>query len=959
MNKFLFIIAFCISCFASRGQDPLFKNLSIKTQFPFTTIYDIYQAKNGVIWIGSEEGLVRYSGANTTLHKHQNIAGKAVTNIMEGVNGVIWCQNFSGQILFARNDSVIAENAIPSSGNYRQAAMLHQKILVSCYNDGIVLFNTVNKSLRKIKMDISNIQTYIDEHDDLFRYFSMKDRLAGTIDSSGKISKINLNNMFSTAFYASTFRGMNIMFSKDNPIVFSFGNRTVDESFKDLFKNKVLNNIRRIDNNRFALLSSNGFHILDSNLRISEPILADANTSCIIKDRNDNIWVGTLNNGLYIIPSMDIKKYYADISYNVICRYNGEFVAGSNKNILQFLHPKKFTTTKTVVDPIRKDINTIFSNPYKDELLYCNYQLNVISNGKKNGKHLLLAVNGYDMADSNHYLFAESGALSIYPVTADDKWKAWLADKSRVVLDTRLILNYNSTARVKSVAIIGDTIFASTGVGLFKYYKNGNSEILWKGKSISSLQLNKIGKELIIATSDVGILKYNSGKVTSFINKEKGLAENQIYSVKVFNDTIYALLYSGLDVYTKKGQRVLSLVRSDGFLNVDISDFTICEGQMVAATTDGIITFPLRNSLAKLKPPILLITKVYVNQEEVAFTANMELKSNQRNIDIDIEDLDYLGIQPNKLFYKVNDGKWVPFKNNKIGFNEMAYGDYEISFKAINERNVEAICAQKLSFRISPPFYRTWWFLGLILLATIGLLLLGFRYRIQQIEIKNKLEKDKINLEKALHKSTLASIKSQMNPHFLFNALNTIQSYIYMNDKKTAADYLVNFSELTRLILESSNQEKIYLSEELKTIQLYLKLEKMRFEEDFEYEVLADGLDADQIKIPSMLIQPYIENAIKHGLLHKVGKKLLKVSFELKDKNLIVTIVDNGIGIAASEAINKSRSQAHQSFASKANQKRFELLNELNENTIGVETIHLTNNLDQATGTKIVLTLPL
>lgn len=145
---------------------------------------------------------------------------------------------------------------------------------------------------------------------------------------------------------------------------------------------------------------------------------------------------------------------------------------------------------------------------------------------------------------------------------------------------------------------------------------------------------------------------------------------------------------------------------------------------------------------------------------------------------------------------------------------------------------------------------------------------------------------EKVELEQNLHKSIMKTIKSQMNPHFFYNALNTIQAFIFTNDKAKANTYLAKFSKLTRLILEQAEKETITLAEEINTLQLYLELEKIRFNNNFEYRINADSIDNKElIEIPPMLIQPYIENAIKYGLLHKKSDRLVKIDFVI-DENL-------------------------------------------------------------------------
>lgn len=201
----------------------------------------------------------------------------------------------------------------------------------------------------------------------------------------------------------------------------------------------------------------------------------------------------------------------------------------------------------------------------------------------------------------------------------------------------------------------------------------------------------------------------------------------------------------------------------------------------------------------------------------------------------------------------------------------------------------------------------------------------------------------------------LSSIKSQMNPHFLFNALNTIQSYIIDEDKENASDYLSKFSKLTRKILNNSDLEYISLAEELESLQLYMELEKMRFEDIHSTLIIAQTINPSEILIPSMIIQPYVENAIKHGLLHKQGDKNVLIEIIDKATQIEIIVEDNGIGRRCSEAINASKKNHHISFAVNANQKRVALLaNE--KNKVGIHYIDKTDIEGNDIGTKVIIT---
>jgi len=224
---------------------------------------------------------------------------------------------------------------------------------------------------------------------------------------------------------------------------------------------------------------------------------------------------------------------------------------------------------------------------------------------------------------------------------------------------------------------------------------------------------------------------------------------------------------------------------------------------------------------------------------------------------------------------------------------------------------------------------------------------------------KETLEKEAIN--KQLIASQLENLRSQMNPHFIFNALNSIQDYIIQNEQSLARRFLVKFSELIRMYLEHSQVDTITVSEEMEALKLYLELEKERFEDNFLYKITTqDNLANSTLKIPTFLIQPYIENAIIHGLMHKEDNQELLVNFKINEveNSLICTVTDNGVGRKASEEINNNRLFKHKSFSTSANIKRIDLLNKSNTNPVAITiTDNYTDN--KAIGTTVRIKIPI
>lgn len=258
-------------------------------------------------------------------------------------------------------------------------------------------------------------------------------------------------------------------------------------------------------------------------------------------------------------------------------------------------------------------------------------------------------------------------------------------------------------------------------------------------------------------------------------------------------------------------------------------------------------------------------------------------------------------------------------------------------------------------------------FIGSLIIA--GLLSFALLFYFGRIKAKKKAElitielketQKRLAIEKQYRDSELKALKAQMNPHFIFNALNSIQDYIVLNQKNLASDYLGKFADLIRNYLHFSDTGFISIPEEIHNLNLYLELEKLRFEDKLDYVFeIEDDANSDIVKIPTMLIQPYVENALKHGLLHKKDNRILEIFIsKVSDEIIECVIEDNGVGRERSKEINRKRSEQHKSFALKATNERLDLLNHGREKKIGVEVIDLKEN-DVAVGTKVILKIPI
>jgi sensor histidine kinase YesM len=230
----------------------------------------------------------------------------------------------------------------------------------------------------------------------------------------------------------------------------------------------------------------------------------------------------------------------------------------------------------------------------------------------------------------------------------------------------------------------------------------------------------------------------------------------------------------------------------------------------------------------------------------------------------------------------------------------------------------------------------------------------------EQLE-KQHISKLELNFEQQLAEIQMMALRAQMNPHFIFNCLNSIQLYTSSNHAAKASDYLNRFSQLIRLVLENSRSEQVTLSNELEALRLYLEMEAMRFKDKLRFNIEVDErLDTDLIEIPPLLLQPYVENAIWHGLMHKSEGGLVGVKVELMEEDCLrITITDDGIGRAKATELKSLSATRHKSFGMKVTGERISLINRLYKTHTRVQVHDLADSQGNPAGTEVVLEIPI
>jgi hypothetical protein len=391
------------------------------------------------------------------------------------------------------------------------------------------------------------------------------------------------------------------------------------------------------------------------------------------------------------------------------------------------------------------------------------------------------------------------------------------------------------------------------------------------------------------------------------------------------------------------------------------------DDELVMGARNGIMLGTPQELRKNLEPARPYLTSIHVRQQEYSGNVPLfgdtplQLEYWQNFFSFNFSAQAYSLGKETKFRYRLfGFDDWVETSDrNYANYTNVPGGKYTFQLQAANNEGVWNSQVLSLPVVIATAWWNTWWFY--VLLVVLGLGFSGWLYKRRIAQVKQR-EYIRSEFEKKLANVEMSALRAQMNPHFLFNSLNSIDSYIIRNESKKASEYLNNFARLIRLILQNSRSNYISLKDELETLELYLQMETLRFKGKFGYELdVPEGLDTSSVDIPPMLIQPYVENAIWHGLMHQqdLGGGKVKVSIREKEGMLLCIVEDNGIGRKkAMELKQKKSGISRRSMGMIITQDRMEIINKLYDTQTAVQVTDLEDESGHAAGTRVVLTIP-
>jgi ligand-binding sensor domain-containing protein len=573
-------------------------------------------------------------------------------------------------------------------------------------------------------------------------------------------------------------------------------------------------------------------------------------------------------------------------------------------------------------------------------------------------------------AAGNYWFATNHAGIIVWQPKSNHWWKPGKADGFIAHAATALFADQE----YKTVWI------ATEDYGLFRYDEVTRKFTLYRQEesnpenSIGAYCVNSVCKDgqgkIWVATNPGGISRfdYNAplGKEFITLNKEDGLPSNQVFSVVADADgNVWAGTAKGLAWVDSRSLRVRSFGKNDGMISdfLDLPLSLATNEELKSGTTFGYQSFHPDSFLQKKITQGILLTSFkifdthYADSLNINYLKQVNLNWQENFFSFDFASVHFSQPQKNEYAYRLRDfdTDWIFTKNNhSASYTNVPPGIYLFEIKSgregfWNEPDIQ------LGIYIAPPFWATWWFrAAMVLLFGITIWFL-YRWRIGQIRKEAAL---KTEFNQRIARTEMAALRAQMNPHFVFNCLSSINRFILVNKPNEASDYLTKFSRLIRLILDNSRTETVPLDKELDALKLYMEMEQMRFSDRFVYSlVVGKDVQPEHLEVPPLLFQPFVENAIWHGLMHKKEQGLLEVRVFYMDKKLCVEVEDNGIGRQRAMELKSRSATVHKSLGMKVTTDRLEVINQLYDTNAEVMIDDLENDQGEPVGTKVRIVL--
>lgn len=865
-----------------------YTNYTVKDGLPSNHVYRITQDSKGFIWLITDTGISKFNGK-----KFKNFTTKEglPTNdnwdITITPDDKVWYFSKLRALGYIENDSVHSfpshdENDIlfPAS-----IAQYGNKVFFG-YNDAWYFLDdnkwkpvdfslTANEALEtkapaKIHLNEMNSK-------EIISIFKRNRRFMKLTNSSGLSNlKIRIKDTLSLWLHDD---GYSIFNLKTEKLLYKKNHAETDFERSPIERFHFLNNEIQLTGNNFVRVLGEDFEIASS-LKI--PPEMDSHFSMI--DRTGNVWIATFNNGIYMLPQ--IKR---NISYCLISEKVSEIQTVGTKLIANVYNKGfyKYDSIQKNFEPFINAIGYVYNAVRIDSL---NREFYISE------QRIIEAIDNrtpYEIRQKDN-AGNDKGRNLVY-------FKGFLYGNVSTIINKIDPKNFEVVERYQQVGFkklisFNEQLILATSDGIKKLVTDSILPIHFSDGSLqkSILNIKAVDKGTLLVMTD-GFGAYITNLKTNFLLP--GSEYSSVQDAFIENSNIWIATEKGVLKYRKeKGNYVLERTfdESDGLPSNMCNSVAVTASDVLVSADNGIAIFS--KSLQK-EPQLLQIyfENAMYNSKPIQNNKSKFLYTANNNANFAISSIDYSEGESDLGYrYKLDplQKEWITTTSETINFTDLPPNDYNL---VIQSNEFE----KSFEFSIQP----LWWQRKevRIIFAILGILILGLvLYLVRKGEIHKKTAL--ITSQKKLAEYQLYALRSQMNPHFVFNSLTAIQYYINENDFENSEKYLVKFSQLIRQFFEISKQEEISLFDEIALLKNYLEIEKLRFKDKLNYSFFIDErLDTEATKLPTMLLQPVVENAVNHGIFNKEDNGNIKINFIYEEPHkMAIEIMDDGVGFANS-----------------------------------------------------------
>lgn len=981
--KFILIASsffFLISGFSQRYN---FFNYSLEEGLPQSQVSDICQDQFGYLWIGTETGLSRFDGIEfVNFSTDDGLPDNEIDKLFIDAENQLWIATPKGLSRYNNQEFVSYPFSSLRSLEYNVNDLCefnHQIYLAA--DEGLLLFDKDTFLLLTSGNEEANtIRTICNSGDSLL--------ICGSKNGLYKY----YNNQYLKFGYSTidTVNISDIFLRQDELIISTYGFGVLSYNFitrQDSAYSLSTERIRAMyaspnsilcatKNGAFEITNSETYYYSLQNGLIFE------NIRCVFIDSENNLWLGTNGKGLLKLTGKSILSYTksdglsSDAVMSITQDQNGYYYFGTyeagvtkwmekgDSSVSEFfnLELKNSTIWLTAVD--KNNQCWVGSSGGVDCISENRLIKSTLLNELDSKTRTILFLN-----DSTQLIGGSSGIYSI--------------NESRI---TKLFSD--QLLDVNKMVVLNDILFVATTTGLYRSSLKSNlqelSFIHLPENYVKTIAADFAGN-LWIGTNSSGVYVYlRDGKIVSFELDNTDSKSKTVLAIMA--DSKQAMWVSTLNgVYqvqllpeSEKLFTINHYGRAEGLMTLECNQNALFEDNehfIWVGTSEGLarIDPTLNDELFSFQKPKLRITGLRLfmeNFEYDEYEIEMDIASgvpskitlpyNKNHLTFDFIGINLKDPEGVRYEYRLLGAEdyWSPLTaTNYATYSFIGHGEYNFEVRATNSSGEWSETA-RIQIIILPPFWLTWWFItGMIL---IGILILVLIFQIRIKAIKQKQENERLGFKNRLLFLEQQSLNASMNRHFIFNSLNSIQYFINSSNKLAANKYLTSFAKLIRKNLDSSTSNNfiVTLQEEIERIELYLSLEKMRFDGKFEYLLEVDkNIELDNIDIPSMILQPFVENSIIHGVLPVERKGLITLKIFKEHGFLVFEVIDDGYGIDNSMNLKKNKAAGdHESMGMDITTRRIELIRKLTgENLMIIGPFQVNNEAGECLGTKVII----